>query len=131
LFSLPTYTQSSHTLQILSVSPLAWSPDGAALAGGRVTLWNPDGKVIDIRGAEGLIDYLAWSPDSQHLAGINRASNAPTNKIFLWNRTDRELVTLVGHEQVVTALAWSPDGTLLASGSLDRTIRLWTIGKSR
>jgi WD40 repeat protein len=32
---------------------------------------------------------------------------------------------LAGHEGAVTSLAWRPDGTLLASASEDRTIRLW------
>ena len=37
---------------------------------------------------------------------------------------------LHGHEQAVTSLAWSPDGSQLASGSVDRSVRLWEIGQA-
>jgi WD40 repeat protein len=36
-------------------------------------------------------------------------------------------VVLEGHRHVVSASAFSPDGTLLATGSWDHTLRLWSV----
>jgi WD40 repeat protein len=33
----------------------------------------------------------------------------------------------MGHSLAVTSVAFSPDGLTLATGSLDATVRLWTI----
>jgi uncharacterized delta-60 repeat protein len=42
-----------------------------------------------------------------------------------------QLRTLEGHTDSVYSIAFSPDGTLLASGSVDNTVRLWRVSDGR
>jgi WD40 repeat protein len=41
--------------------------------------------------------------------------------------TGKERATLQGHTAVVSSVAYSPDSKTLASGSFDRTIKLWDV----
>ncbi len=43
------------------------------------------------------------------------------------DETTAELVLQTGHSDTITSLAFSADGRLLASGSFDRTVRLWSV----
>jgi WD40 repeat protein len=72
------------------------------------------------------ITALAFAPDGRTLAvGVDRA-------VQLWDVAAGRLVArLEGHQGQVKCLAYAPDGMRLASGSSDRTVRLWDMARYR
>lgn len=61
--------------------------------------------------------------------GIHAAADAT---IKIWDTKSGRLEhTLEGHLAGISTIAWSPDSTLLASGSDDKSIRLWDVEKVR
>ncbi|MFG3011690.1 NACHT domain-containing protein [Streptomyces cinerochromogenes] len=70
-------------------------------------------------------DTLALSPDSRLLA----VSSMDDQEAHVWARTPAgtllHIDTLRGHDGAVQAMAFSPAGDLLATASLDMTVRLW------
>ncbi|KAG6841096.1 hypothetical protein C0991_001903 [Blastosporella zonata] len=73
---------------------------------------------------------LAVDPSGEVVA----AGSTDSYEVFLWSvQTGKLLDVLSGHEGPVSALAFSPSGAnQLASGSWDKTVRLWNVfGRSR
>jgi WD40 repeat protein len=74
------------------------------------------------------VDALAYSSDGRRLAigtnGLDARSGIPLQDVYVY---DAETLRVLGqrfkdHDRAVVTLAFAPDGSVLLSGSLDRTI---------
>ncbi len=65
-------------------------------------------------------------------ANTPAATSTPTSTSATSLQT-KILLTYPGHSDRATAVAWSPDGKYVVSGSLDKTVQVWsaTTGKTR
>lgn len=70
------------------------------------------------------VSSLAFSPNGQLIA----ATGERTGEICFWRASDSQLSFICkGHKSLVNSLVFSPNSKFLASGSDDKTIRLWDI----
>ncbi|CAG7852799.1 SubName: Full=Related to WD40-repeat protein (Notchless protein) {ECO:0000313/EMBL:CCA73825.1} [Serendipita indica DSM 11827] len=120
------------------ISTVAFSPDGSRIAsiseGTMILQW--DAKTHrQLGGPLKCHNYdilsVAFSPDGSRIVSGSRRSSATFRRfggeICLWDAATGQKLgeTLFGHKHSVNVVLFSPDGSRIASGSSDRTIRLW------
>ncbi|HEX6484564.1 MAG TPA: WD40 repeat domain-containing protein [Ktedonobacteraceae bacterium] len=120
-------------LQDFFAAKLALHPAGNVLAeggNGRIRLrCAADGSLLHelLLQEHWSISEMAFAPGGNLLA-VSRRYGLKQFAIDLWNSADGTLLfTLEGHTWSVLALAFSADGQLLASGSADKTLRVWDL----
>ncbi|MBE9011151.1 AAA-like domain-containing protein [Pseudanabaenaceae cyanobacterium LEGE 13415] len=109
-----------------AIESLAYSPIQASLVTGgqdkQLRLWDAEGKLIRVWAAhDAPIQKVVFSPDGQWIA-----SSSLDGAVRLWQASTGKLIApLVGHRGEVRAIAISR--SMIATGSLDRSIKLWKL----
>jgi WD40 repeat protein len=116
--------------QIAPITAMAFSPDGtrAAIAGYRgVRIFNAKTSEIAATwgGAADQVQAVAWSSDGKLLAMAGGVPGERGEIVIADAQTGKPIRTLGEHSEVVYAVAFKPNSHELASGSLDKTARIW------
>jgi WD40 repeat protein len=100
----------------------------------------PSGFVPSFEGSPGWAFRVAFSPDGKLLASGAGDVTSRDNLVRLWDVSTstegrqaggKEFGQCRGHQGIVRCFAFAPDGKVLASGSADRTVRLWDPGTGK
>lgn len=110
----------------------SWSPEGRFLAtgseGGRVKIWKAtNGELLTTLIADDEVVDVAWNPAKIK----NEIAVAHSRSISIWDpASSKKIAVMKGHADKVTSIDWSPNGQILASASLDMSIKLWNSNQS-
>jgi WD40 repeat protein len=145
------------TEQWSTTSPVVWSPDGQRLAGTsqsgselfanefstNILIWNiEDGNLInqwDVSEDNQIVELL-WQPDGEAIAyrkALRRQSQMMTIcgdefvGILDINEGNNFVFHPDGHTAEIDTITWNVDNQQFATGSADRTIRIWDASTGR
>ena len=72
-----------------------------------------------------MVKHVMFLPDGRLVSAGGSSIGSELGEVKIWDLATGRALDLSGHTQLIQALACSPDGRRLATGSDDRTIKLW------
>ncbi|GAA4380093.1 hypothetical protein [Nocardioides caricicola] len=106
---------------------LAWSPDGAWIAGpgpgGAPAVWNAADLSLEAVLDGRFLQQLTFAPESRTVAFTDREDDT----VRLWTPVDNGVRELVGHTDDPVAVAFAPDGRTLYSASARDGVLAWDV----
>ncbi len=117
-FGPPNVKNTSGDLPLIEKKERRWSRRAFVILGG---------AVLGVGGAGlGYAAYHAYKAGRLPGNTATRANVAPAPKKAPFPTTAQTVFTFTSHQQAVRAVGWSADGTMLASGSDDTHVFIWT-----
>lgn len=126
------------------INNLLFTPDGLRIISvsedKTIRVWNPDNGEMTKKfesqvgdGSEGVLYASAISPDGKLLAvaGYPVSSEKENYIVVIDLEKGIQVATAVGHTEIITSLAFNKKGNYLASGSADRTVKVWKVDGSK
>jgi WD40 repeat protein/serine/threonine protein kinase len=113
-------------LGVVFSSDSRWLASGCG--DGTVRIWDtrdPAGTARELRGHIGMVKRVMFLPDGRLASVGGSVFGSEFGEVKIWDLSTARSLDLVGHTHLVNGLACTPDGRRLATGSEDRSIKLW------
>jgi WD40 repeat protein len=103
------------------VTSVAIKPNGQIVTGsedGTIKIWQQGKAIKTLIGHTAAVEAITISPDHKIISGSEDGT------IKIWQQ-GKAINTLTGHSSGVRAVAITADGTIIISGSRDKTLKIW------
>ncbi|MGB2964781.1 MAG: WD40 repeat domain-containing protein [Anaerolineales bacterium] len=110
---------------------VAFTPDGSmiavALDNGSIQIRNTeDLSLADKIELPGPVNSISLSSDGKRIAAGVAEAESDDGVVYIWDLDNREiLLKFWAHPYSVPSMDFSPDGKLLATGAVDRSVKVW------